>query len=197
MSMFSDQEDVDRLTRTCQIILGALIAGVSFFLAIAVFIDPGISLASGAAPGANAPAGGQVAATLPILTYTALAFAVVLLPLSVVVPRIVTARSRRAIAGGSWPSGTQARAMQARSAPLPQTDAGKLAMVYSQQLIIGAAINEGLAFFAGVAYFIERNPIALGLAAVLVAGLVARFPTSRRVQLWIESQQEKLHQEIL
>jgi hypothetical protein len=63
------------------------------------------------------------------------------------------------------------------------------------QLIVGAAISEGLAFFAGVAFFIERSPIALGAALVFVAALIARFPTHRRVQLWIEHQRDQLRRD--
>ena len=51
---------------------------------------------------------------------------------------------------------------------------------------------EGVAFFAGVAYFVSKNPIALGLALLLVGALILRFPTIGRVQRWIDQQQEKL-----
>jgi hypothetical protein len=65
-------------------------------------------------------------------------------------------------------------------------------MVYQTQLIIGAAQIEGVAFFAGVAYFLSKDPIALGLALLLVGALILRFPTIERVQRWIDQQQEKL-----
>jgi hypothetical protein len=67
-----------------------------------------------------------------------------------------------------------------------------LAVVYQTQLIIGAAIDEGAAFFAGIAYLIGKNSIALGAAILLLAGLLARFPTRERVARWIEHQREKL-----
>jgi hypothetical protein len=105
-------------------------------------------------------------------------------------------QNRRAIAAGRWsPPGQGGPSEGQISSAALQADAGKLALVYQVQLIVGAALNEGVAFFAGIAYLIEKHPIALGLAVLLLAGLVVRFPTSRRVALWIDRQQEQLIQE--
>jgi len=57
---------------------------------------------------------------------------------------------------------------------------------------MGAALNEGAAFFAGVAYLIGKDPIALGAGFLLVGALVVRFPTAHRVALWIAKQEEML-----
>jgi hypothetical protein len=203
MSTISDQEVIDRVTRQSQIIVGALIAGVLFFLGIATVVDlrPNRPAPAGAAPGPPAaPGNGEGARAAedqgeigPVITYAAIAFAAVVLPLSFVVPGLVTKQNRRAIAAGTWapqaPGGTPTPQINPET---PQTDTGKLAMVYSTQLIIGAALNESAAFFAGVAYLVGKDPIALGLAFLLVGGLIARFPTSRRVQLWIDRQTENL-----
>jgi hypothetical protein len=136
--------------------------------------------------------------TSSILTYTALAFTAVVLPLSFVVPGLIARQNRQAIAAGNWsPPGQGGPAGRQISSEALGTDAGKLAMVYQVQLIIGAAMNEGVAFFAGIAYMLEKNPIALGLALLLLVGLILRFPTSRRVALWIERQQEQVLQERL
>ena len=48
------------------------------------------------------------------------------------------------------------------------------------------------AFFAGVAYLIGKDPIALGVGFVLVGVLLARIPTRQRVASWIERQEEQL-----
>lgn len=171
MSTVSDQDMIDQFTRICQIIVGALVSGVVIFLGIAASIDLGI----------RRPAD-------PFITYTAIAFAAVVLPLSIVVPGIIAARGRRAIAAGKStlppPPGIGPDALA--------TEISQLAAVYQQQLIIGAAMNEGLAFLAAMAYLIEKSPIALGLAILLVLGLMLRFPTRRRVELWIDQQREKL-----
>ena len=62
---------------------------------------------------------------------------------------------------------------------MPQTEIGKLTTLYLPQLIVGAALVEGLTFFLAVTYLLEKNPIGLGITLLLVAALVARFPTRR------------------
>jgi hypothetical protein len=54
---------------------------------------------------------------------------------------------------------------------------------------------EGAAFFATIAYMLERNPIALATAIVLLGALVARFPTSDRVNAWLDRQLGLLQEE--
>ncbi len=66
------------------------------------------------------------------------------------------------------------------------------AIAFQTSAIIGAALNEGPAFLAGVAYLIEQNPIALGVMLVLVAAMFVRIPTRDSVERWIEQQEEKL-----
>jgi len=198
MSTTSEQDAIDKVTRTGQIIVGALIAGVVVLLAVASLVEirPNAAVPAGGGAGAGAGAGMGRDWTSSILTYTALAFTAVLLPLSFVVPGLITRQNRQAIAAGKWaPAGQGGPAEQQISSEALKTDAGKLAMVYQVQLIIGAAMDEGVAFFAGIAYMLEKDPIALGLALLLLVGLVVRFPTSRRVALWIDRQQEQLIQE--
>jgi hypothetical protein len=205
MSMIGNQDFIDGVTSRCQIIVGALILGVVVMLGIATVVAPQVQ--GGARPGAGAkPADARdkpVDANLnhrplaepdmaTILTWVAVAFAAVTLPLSFVLPGLIAQQNRRAIAAGTW------TLIKGGSPPMPaaheafQTDVGPLAMVYQTQLIIGAAMNEGVAFFAAIAYMIGRNPIALGLGILLVGGLVARFPTKDRVALWMDRQQELL-----
>ena len=179
MSMPSDPESIQAVTRQGQIIIGALISGVVFFLVIATVVDlgpnPGV-----VAGGAGA---GQRAQTVPLVTYLALAFGAVLLPMSFMVPGLVAKQQRQAIAAGNVTAGTNltASSTAASSSGATKTPAGGLHAAYLTQLITGAAMNEGAAFFAGVAYLIEKNPIALALAFVLLTAIVARFPTGSRV----------------
>ncbi len=135
-----------------------------------------------------------------IIAWTAVAFAAVGLPLSFLVPGWIAAQNRRSIAAGTWlpPSRVNVNAPGTTGPFSPEalkTDTGKLASAYLTQFIIGAAINEGLAFFASVAYLIGKNPIALALALLLVVALVARFPTRLRIASWIDRQQELLIQD--
>jgi len=82
---------IDQITRTTQIIMGALIAGVTIFLLIVVFL---VHFAGFGAPGGAAAAPGQAAGanpaataqSLPLLTYIAAGMGAVLLPLSFILP---------------------------------------------------------------------------------------------------------------
>jgi hypothetical protein len=203
MATFNDQDYIGKFTRTSQIIVGALIAGVLIFLAIAWFVDVGLiapapagpgavqGAAPGNAPGAGAAGDGALVGTL--ITYMAVGWAVVAIPLSFGVPALIAKQQRKQIASGSWAPGVQQAGPGAQLRPESwNTDSGKLAAVYQQQLIIAAALVEGAAFFTGIAYMLGRNPIALGVTLLLVAILLLRFPTIQRVERWIERQQEKL-----
>jgi hypothetical protein len=198
--MINTPDTIEKVARQCQIIVGALIAGVLILLGVASLVDlrPNaaapvvIGVVPNAAPGAAADRG-EIG---PIITYTAVALTALALPLSFLVPGLVTRQNRRAIAAGTWTPPAQGGAPGRQIPPETlATDSGKLAMLYQIQLIIGAALDEGAAFCAGIAYLIGRNPIALAMAFLLVGGLVVRFPTPQRVALWIDQQQEKLVEE--
>lgn len=189
MSTESDEALIGRITRQCQIIIGALITGVVVFLGIAAMVDvtqkPGGGAGGGPAVGPAVPPGlgfGE------LVTWLAIGFAVLDVPLSFIVPYLIVQQNRRAIAAGKWPvSGSSLD-----SSAAAQSDATKLATVYQIQLIAGAALNEGAAFFAGVAYLLGSNPIALGVAIALLGLIVFRFPTPHRVALWLARQEEML-----
>jgi hypothetical protein len=213
MSVSPDSETaINQVTRTTQIIVGALITGVTSFLLIVVGMihfagfslqgapatapgqaagpnPPGAGAGAGAANPVNNPAAGQQPApapapSIPILTYMSAGLAVILLPLSFILPNIVATQSLRSAAAGkpdNNPSSTPSVGKAANPANAFQTSA-----------IIGGALDESVAFFAGIAYLIEQNPIALVVAGVCLGALVARFPTRDRVERWIALQEEKL-----
>ena len=56
------------------------------------------------------------------------------------------------------------------------------------KMIIGAAFLEGPAFLALIAYMIEGHVVSLAIAAVMLLGLMAHFPTVGRVETWVEHQ---------
>jgi hypothetical protein len=193
--MPSDQDAIRSATLQGQIIVGALAAGLVAFLVIVIILQLVLTPAAAAKITGNGP--GAIGATgnnspLPIITYAAVALGAMMLPMSFIVPGIVTKKQAEALAIGG---------MSASQSPAPtpnkQSDAAKsplssLPVMFLSQLIIGAAINEGAAFFALVAYLLEKNPIALAMAVILIAGVIARFPTAGRVERWIEQQRETL-----
>jgi hypothetical protein len=182
MPAVDDQATLAQVTRTSQIITGSLTAGPLIFLAIVGLLRSG----------GNLP---QPIVLAPLsLTYVAVAIAVLALGASVLVPKLITASERRKVADGTWIYPT--RNLGGSSAPPPGaiSDVGKLAVVFQKQHIIAAAQIEGVAFFATIAYFLERNPLALGLALVLIGAVALLIPTRARVERWIDHQLEQINQ---
>lgn len=167
----SPTDELSGPLRSIQLIIASLLAGVAAFTAIAIYLR-----ASGTVSGEREP---------PTITYIALAFAVVEIVVSVFLPRATTTRNRTEIARGTWPSASGRPRMPA---PLPTTDAGKLALVHNSQLIIGCALLEGAAFFLLIAYLLEGQYVALIAALLLGAAITFRFPTQPRHSAWIEEQ---------
>ena len=210
MSMTDDQDMLSSMTCTIQIIAGSLITGVAVMLGVSVAVAP-IVVPCRPRAGLRVPASGLMLGAGPhpaagpmeigeILTWTAVAVAAAGLPLSFLVPGWITAQNRRSIAAGTWvpPSGVNRNAPGTPAPSSPETlqsDTGKLASVYQMQFIVAAALNEGPAFFACLAYMIGKNPIAMGLALLLLVALIARFPTRLRFASWVDRQQELLVQD--
>ena len=67
-------------------------------------------------------------------------------------------------------------------------DAGQLFVVFQTRTIVAGALLEGTAFFALITYMIERSPLALTLAVLLILGVAVHFPTRSGVIRWIEDQ---------
>jgi hypothetical protein len=127
----------------------------------------------------------------PVLTYVGLAFTVLTVALSFVMPALCIAQARKRIAQGTWQPAT--RSGQAIS--VPPTDAGKLLAIYGTALIIGAALLEGPTFFLAIAYYLEGQLASLVAAGVLIGALAARMPTQARVGAWLERQLSLIEQE--
>lgn len=192
---------IDQITRTLQIIIFAMVTGLAVFLGIVIFLGPGVAgrkapapapapaPVPAAAPGAPAaaPAAPEVKPMLPVLTVAAFTFAVVLVPLSLLVPRLVSESARRQIAATKGQPGKAPPGV-----PAPTSDAGRLLATYQIQKIIGAALNEGPAFFALIAYMMEGTAVALGLALALIVGVALRFPQRAQVTQWVDAQLERL-----
>ncbi len=199
MSNMTDPDALRPLVRTCQIIIGALIAGVFFFLLITLFIThvmmPPAAPVGGMAVGAGAiPAPGGGSLPLPLISLIAVAFGIMNLAMSFVVPKLVVDQGRRKVALAGPDAVTQSDPSGPKQL-YPAGYTGKLAALYQTQLIIGAALLEGAAFFAVIAYLLERSPIALLTALVLLGVMFTRFPTGDRVNNWLDQQLSLLQEE--
>jgi hypothetical protein len=157
-----ERQAVSGVTRTLQIIVGALIAGVITFLLVVVF--------------ATQPADGDRPANLALI---GVAFAVVAAVAAASAPRLMAAQSRSALVTGRPASG-------AAPGNLPAGDAGMLLGGFQVRRIIAAAILEGAAFFNVFAYQTERQTYTLGIIAALLCGLLALIPLRPLVEQWLE-----------
>lgn len=63
-------------------------------------------------------------------------------------------------------------------------------MLYQTRLIVGLAVLEGAALFNLIAYLIEGRWWSLAVAAVLVAFMLAAFPTRARLRRWVEDREQ-------
>jgi len=197
MSDMTDPDALQPIIRTCQIIVGALIMGVVTFLAIALFVtqvgvNPAQALPGEGAGGAAIAAAGN--SSLPVITYLAVAVGLMDLVLSFVVPKMNADRARRQMALEGPSAITKGGPTEPKQL-YPAGYTGKLALIYQTQLIIFAGMREGAAFFATIAYMVERNPLALATAIVLLGALAARFPTSDRINAWLDRQLALLQEE--
>jgi hypothetical protein len=165
------RQQVDAAVRTSQIILAAMAMGIVMFAGIVVFVIPG-----------DEPAEGN------LLSVLAGVVAGVNLVLCLVVPSFIAAANRRRLAMGAGQSADQ-----------PDLGAsaefGKLAAVYQVKMIVGAALLEGACFLALCAYMIERQMPSLVVTVVLLAALLAHFPTHGRGEAWIEDQLRRVADE--
>jgi hypothetical protein len=197
MSNMSELDAVQPTLRTCQIIVIALIMGVLFYLAIITLVVPPLF---NPAPALRGEGAGEAAIAGPgnsplvVITYLALAVGLVDLVLSFVLPKLNTDQARRRLAQKGPAESTRGVPSESKQSG-PAGDTGKLLSLYQTQLIIGAAMLEGGAFFAAVAYMLDRNPIALVTAIVLLGTMAARFPTSNRLTAWLDRQIGLLHEE--
>jgi hypothetical protein len=69
-----------------------------------------------------------------------------------------------------------------------------LAVIYQTRTIIAAALLEGAAFFATVAYLIEHKPITLYVAIALAFLILAHIPTLSRFESWLDSESTSIEQ---
>jgi hypothetical protein len=174
--MFTDEEAayLRKLARTLQIVVGAMATGVVFFAAIVWTIVP---------PPAVVPAG------QPIITYVAAPFGFAAVSAAFFVPGLIQANFRRAIASGK-PLATNI----ANQIPAPLREVGQLGIACQTVLIVRAALLEGAAFIALVAYMLERQTLSLVVAGGLLLVLLGGFPTRAKLEDAIEGERRAIEE---
>ncbi len=158
--------DRSGLIRTGQIIVGALAAGVLFFLVIVI----------GVLGSPMRPLDPQAVVSLVMA-----ALAIACIPARLIVPVLIVNVGCQKIARGGRTSPSHTV-----HATLPNTDEGNLLQLFMTKLIVGCAILEGAAFGNLVAYMLEGQLYSLALAIVCTIGMLAAFPTRSGVDEWLE-----------
>ncbi|NLX99892.1 MAG: hypothetical protein GXY83_27660 [Rhodopirellula sp.] len=165
-----------------QIIVGALLAGSTGFLAVAAVLA-----LSGAI---EADRDLAVAMNLVLILFLAGD-----LLARLIVPRMIVDQGRRKIAAGNWslPGGAAETEM---AALIERTgDAGRLLVLYQTKTIVAAALMEGIAFFAIIVFLITRSTVGLVVAISMILGLALHMPSRSGVVHWIEDQLHLIRQE--
>jgi hypothetical protein len=158
--------------RVMQIIAGTLILGVAITLTVFVVL--------------RALGNPQPPPLVPILTYVGVGFALIAVIAHFIVPRSVLKNSAGRIQWDNEPVFSTAPADPERS---PGSRELSGLALYQTRMIIGMALLEGAAFYQGIAYYLEGQPLALGLGCLLLLGLIVQFPTRSRVERWLENQE--------
>ena len=177
MSIADHANLIDNVVMVLRIIVCALVFGLITFIGICAVIGP-----KAAQPALNPP-GVPANGNLPVLTVTAFLAAAIILPLSLARPGILGDSLRKKLAA--------AKPLEGKS----MGDIPGLVAIYQTKTIMAAALSEGPAFLAAIAYLIEGNPIALALAVLLTGFVAIRFPMRGRVEFWLEGQLDRLQDE--
>jgi hypothetical protein len=161
---------LDQQVRVLQIIVGALMFGVTSFGVVAIVI------------GSRKEGGGDS----PIWMIAA-GFALLMLIARQTMGVVMVNGIRRQIANGTWQPSTKGGSP---AFPADATDADRLLAVLQTVTIVQCALPEGAAFFNLIAYIVDGHVMSLGIVAVLLLWMSSSFPTRDRVVNWIGRQLE-------
>jgi hypothetical protein len=181
MSDGSWHDDDAKAVRVLQFVVCAMFAGVLLLLVVVLCIRPQDKVAAPLQP---------VSLTLIVAILVGVGLIARLLAVWQ-----ITVRSRRRIANGTyqpfaafWPSASGMHAGQC-------SDTQCLFSVFQSKTMVSAAMFDGWALLAVIAYLIEGGPVSLGLAVLLALSVAAHFPTRSRIIGWVERQLGALEQE--
>lgn len=177
MALPSWREELPGRVRGMQIIIAALCLGCIVFLGIAAAIAPSMSKNGDS----------------KLITYVALGFVILAIVPRLVVPAIMVSVGRRKIAG-ELQMERDALSDPKRLEDFENDAARRLLGLLQGKTIISGALIEGSTFFLLIAYMLERSPIALAGAVLMIVVLAMHFPTVDRTTSWIEDQLKLLRE---
>ena len=184
MSDSSWREELGRLVRIQQIIVGSLVAGALGFLVLAAVL---VSQGTFDVGDDDTTAWAMNLVLALFLTGDVIA--------RLVVPNMIVAQTRRKIVAGEWsfsegPSQADVNAIVERTG-----DAGRLMIAHQTKTIVGAALVEGVTFFAIIVYMTTQSTFALAVACAMIAVLALHVPTRNGIFSWIETQLRRIEEE--
>jgi hypothetical protein len=158
MDTANTSEAAAKMARMLQIVVAALMLGVTMFGGVVV------TLAAGeAAPAQNNPL---------FMVYVGAGFAAVALIVRMILPNIIaTTTARQAFSSASQPATVV-----------------ELFPAFQVSTIVANALLEGVGFFNLIAYQIERQMGSLAIVGGLLAIMAATFPTKSRLEDWAANQ---------
>ena len=170
-----DEQLLIKSLRLMQIITAALVIGlVNTRLIAIVFISP--------KPVPPNPPGDA----FPVLTAIAVAAFVALIPLSFLLPRLITKKYVSRIVMGNWQPAHNSNPVWST------TIFGQLLSTKHAASIVGLALLEGVGFLACIACMIEHRMIVLAVVAAVVVLMLLRFPTADKLRNWIAQQADEI-----
>jgi hypothetical protein len=173
----SQRDYIRKVARTLQIIVGALAGGVLMFLTIVIYLVS-----------QNPPVAAPEA---PIITYSAYGLAIASGIASLFIPSLISNRGRQSLINGDPMNWGLVKNLPNVAEP---GDVAPLAAIYQTRTIIGAALCEGAAFLACVAYLLEHQHPVLFVAVVLLVMIVRHIPTVSGLESLFESESTTIQQ---
>lgn len=173
-----DLPEFEHVLRTTRIIVIALLAGMSGFLGMVLFVFP----IQQKRPG-----------DVPILTYMSIIMFCVLFFLSILLPRAIRSRAVREAAAWKSVTDSGARKRPGRIADKDDLSETWLAL-FQSSVILAGALREGAGLFSIVSYWIEGSNAALVVAGLSLASTALLIPAASYLETWIADRNEELRQ---
>jgi hypothetical protein len=171
----SSSPDLSLRVRTMQIIAGALAAGSTIVLGIAVFL---VQSRQGEGVNANPD-------QLPVVSLVAVVMLLIQIPMAVSLPAMITSKALANLADHA--PDTHVAAPGQVGYGLPVGDREYLLGVRQTTMIISMALVEGASFVGSIAYIVEGRLFVLTVSLVGILLILASFPTRDRVQMWLDA----------
>ncbi len=168
--------------RPLQVIVGMMVLGATAFLIVAAVVSGEVAASPGDTP------------VTPVLTYLCAGFGVVALIARMLIPGVMTTSARANIVKKRVDSSATPAPKASSADGAVLTDVVQLCTSYASVVVIRAAVVEGAALLAALAFLVERSPLSAVVAIVLILALLAQIPTHTVMAQWLDTELRHLEQ---